>query len=192
MTDQSWTDQSWILTYTGRRFWPLAPRIQDISIEDIAHALSNICRFTGHCRAFYSVAEHSLRASAHGPDYLKLALLLHDASEAYLCDISRPVKHSKEMEAYRKTEQRVQALIGEKFHVVFTDPLIHEIDNRMLMTERRDLMPAHIESWDNKWTIDNEQAYPDEHVTTPLYPQAARMLFLNTFDRLAPGLPLSR
>jgi uncharacterized protein len=84
----------WILTYTGRRFSPLAPRPEDVCIEDIAHALANKCRFTGHTQRFYSVAEHSvLVQSLVSPPY-GLAALLHDAAEAYLPDIASPIKRS--------------------------------------------------------------------------------------------------
>jgi hypothetical protein len=138
----------WIVTYTGRRFWPLNPRVEDLDIRDIAHGLSNICRFTGQCRTFYSVAEHCLRASFYVPEYLQLAMLLHDASEAYLCDVSRPVKHAPGMLAYRLAEANLMHAISVKFGVEFSDPLIHETDNRMLMTERRDLMAPEAHSWD--------------------------------------------
>jgi hypothetical protein len=133
-------DTGWIVTYTGKKFYPLAPRIDDIDMRDIAHALSNICRFTGHCRLFYSVAQHSLLGMHYAPHWLKASMLLHDAAEAYLCDVARPVKHSPGMTAYRAAEQRLQTLIGQRFDVSFDDPLIHEIDDRLLMTERRDLM----------------------------------------------------
>ena len=88
----------WITTYTGQHFYPLDPRPHEVNMLDIAHALSMICRFNGHTQFFYSVAEHSIRCAYHAheqwPDRieLQLAALLHDASEAYLCDIPRPVK----------------------------------------------------------------------------------------------------
>src|SRR5271165_7548492 len=82
----------WIQTYTGRVMYPLDPRPEEINIIDIAHALSNLCRFTGHVRTFYSVAEHSVRVSQHCDPKDALWGLLHDASEAYLADMSRPMK----------------------------------------------------------------------------------------------------
>ena len=77
----------WIQTYTGRQFWPLDPRIEDIDIHDIAHALSHQCRYSGHCLRFYSVAEHSVLLSHHVAGEHMLWALLHDAWEAYLAAI---------------------------------------------------------------------------------------------------------
>ena len=57
----------WMQTYTGRQFWPIDPRANEVHIEDIAHALSMMCRYNGHCRTFYSVAEHSVLVSQHVP-----------------------------------------------------------------------------------------------------------------------------
>ena len=80
------------MTYSGRRFWPLEPRPQDVDIEDIAHAMSMKCRFTGHAEGFISVAEHSVNVARFLPPKLRLHGLLHDAAEAYLPDIARPIK----------------------------------------------------------------------------------------------------
>ncbi len=167
------SDHTWICTHTGRRFYPLEPRVEDICIEDIAHALSHICRFTGHVETFYSVAEHCWRASLIAPMYLKLPMLLHDASEAYLCDVSRPVKHAHGMEFYRGAEHKLMRVIGEKFGVEFSDELIHEIDNRMLMTERRDLMPQ-----SQPWTVG---ADPYRDIIVPVPPKTAKLGFHQQF-----------
>ena len=110
-------DRSWIQTYTGKRFWPLSPEKGEICIEDVAWALSNMPRFTGHTSRFYSVAEHSIMVARLCPPRLKLAGLLHDASEAYLCDIASPVKHHPEFEFYRRTEKTLQAQIYETLGV---------------------------------------------------------------------------
>lgn len=165
----------WIVTYTGKQFYPLAPRVEDICIEDIAHALSNICRFTGHVRTFYSVGEHSLRACYQAPPFLKLALLLHDAYEAYMCDLSRPVKHAEGMAYYRQAEDRGMAAISDRFEVFFMDPLIHTIDDRMLMTERRDLMPY----TEGIWSTQHAPAYPERIVPYP--PKEVEYMFLKQF-----------
>ena len=110
-------ESGWIVTYTGRKFYPLDPSPQDIDILDIAHALSNACRFSGHTREFYSVAQHSyLVAFTAGREHA-LYGLLHDASEAYLCDISTPVKYSKMYEEYRVAEHWLQTMILNKFGV---------------------------------------------------------------------------
>lgn len=104
-----------IRTSTGRLFFPLSPKKGSAVIGDIAHALSNACRFTGHCARFLSVAEHSIRVSYLVPPGDALWALLHDASEAYLCDIAKPVKVQPEFAAYRKAEKRLQRFIYRSF-----------------------------------------------------------------------------
>lgn len=109
-----------ISTYTGIHMSPLDPKKEDICIEDIAHALSLMVRANGHFKEFYSVAQHCLDcvcvARAEGrSDREVLACLLHDASEAYLADITRPVKAS--MPEYRSIEKRLQDTIYEAFHI---------------------------------------------------------------------------
>lgn len=99
----------WMQTFSGRQFWPCDPRADEVCIEDIAHALSMQCRFAGHVRKFYSVAEHCVRASWIVPDRFKLAALLHDAAEAYVVDLPRPIKRQPELRAYLHIEERVEA-----------------------------------------------------------------------------------
>lgn len=108
-------DSGWIQTYSGGRFWPLEPLAKDVRIGDIAHALAMQCRFTGHCREFYSVAQHSVLVSELCPPELRLWGLLHDAAEAYLADVARPVKHLPEMRGYRAAEARIMNAIAEAF-----------------------------------------------------------------------------
>src|ERR1035441_1601867 len=97
-----------ITTFSGVRFWPLIPNPADIRIEDIAHALSNQCRFGGHTREFYSVAEHSVRVSQLCTPENALWGLLHDASEAYLSDVTAPITELPQLEAYRAAERSLQ------------------------------------------------------------------------------------
>src|SRR3990167_7144636 len=106
---------TWIQTYTGKRFNLLDPDIDSIDIEDIAHALSMQCRYTGHTLVFYSVAEHSVHVSRITDSSDSLWGLLHDASEAYLGDVASPLKHSGLMQGYIALEERVQAAICQKF-----------------------------------------------------------------------------
>lgn len=114
--------KGWIQTYTGRKFWPLQARPEDVHIEDIAHGLSNLCRFAGQVREFYSVAQHSwhvadyLRTNGATP-LLQLAGLLHDGTEAYMVDIPRPVKHIPEMQGYRDAEDRLGVTVYDAFGV---------------------------------------------------------------------------
>ena len=130
-----------IRTYTGRWFRPLAPTVDDIDIEDIAHALSNICRWTGHVKQFMSVAQHSVLVSQVCKPEDALSGLLHDASEAYLADLASPVKHAASMEAYRKAERKLQTVIYQRFglplrmlaSVALADKLVLAAEARALM-----------------------------------------------------------
>lgn len=131
-----------ILTYTNNLFYPLNPRTEEVRLEDIAHALSQMCRANGHFRSFYSVAQHSINcaqeASVRGWSYrLQLACLLHDASEAYISDITRPVKYY--LDEYKKIEQNLQKVIYERFGItdLTTEECqqIGEVDNALLHHE---------------------------------------------------------
>lgn len=140
---------AWIQTFTGRRFDVLEPTLDSIHLADIAHSLSMQCRFTGHTTAYFSVGEHSIVAAVMALELgfdaeVQLACLLHDASEAYLTDLSRPVKrHSPVGAAYRPIEAKIQRLINTKYGLepdAHDDPRVVEIDARMLATEYRQLM----------------------------------------------------
>lgn len=140
--------EDWIETYTGRRFRPLNPRPEDVCVEDIAHALSLICRFNGQCRYFYSVGQHSLLccelARNRGYDKrVQLLALLHDAAEAYVSDVARPIKPF--LADFNKIEASVQKAIWRAFSI--GEPtweekgIIKELDLTLLATEGRVLMP---------------------------------------------------
>ncbi len=132
-------DDNWIQTYTGRRFWPLDPRPEDIDILDIAHALALKCRYTGHCREFYSIGQHSVLASLIVGEADMLGALMHDASEAYLADVARPVKH--ELPDFLRAEERLEKVIAERFALPWPmSDSIKRADLILLRTERRDLM----------------------------------------------------
>ena len=136
----------WLQTATGRAFWPLAPRPQDIDIVDIAHALANQCRYAGHCRKFYSVAEHSVHVARHLPPEFKLWGLLHDASEAYLVDIPRPIKPA--LTNYRALEDRVMAAVAEAFGLAGEMPAeVKRADNAILADEAAQLMGNPPKAW---------------------------------------------
>ena len=139
---------SYITTVTGIHFYPLNPNPKDIDIEDIAHALSLICRANGHFRHFYSVAQHCITCAeeaierGYSPEVI-LGCLLHDASEAYLCDVTRPVK--KHIPQYLQAEEKLQEVIWKRFiGRELTDAekkLIFEIDDDILSMEFHLLMP---------------------------------------------------
>lgn len=132
-----------IVTFSGLTINPLKPSASDIIIEDIAHSLSNQCRFTGHVKKFYSTGQHSILASYIVPKEFALEALLHDASEAYLSDIARPVKHAEGFgEVYRRCEDTLMIAVAERFGVPATmSPEVKTADTIMLFTEMRDLMP---------------------------------------------------
>lgn len=137
---------SWILTRTGQRFDLLAPRAELISTLDIAHALAHACRFGGHTRHHYSVAQHSLLVASIVPDGLQLTALLHDATEAYIGDMVRPLKAL--LPDYSEIEHGIWLAICERFNIDPNLPTsVHEADMIALATERRDLMPEHGETW---------------------------------------------
>lgn len=125
---------------SGRHFNLLQPESnQPPLVEDIAHALSNLCRFTGHTNGFYSVAQHSLYVSRLLPPELELAGLLHDAAEAFIGDVSSPLKAC--LPEYRRIEQRLEAWLAKHFGIPHPMPLeVKVADLRMLATEKRDLM----------------------------------------------------
>ncbi|KKN05762.1 hypothetical protein LCGC14_1084150 [marine sediment metagenome] len=129
---------SLMCTFTGKMIDLESPRVKDICVRDIAHALSQICRYTGHTSRFYSVAEHCvLLSEAEGTPGTPLARLLHDASEAYLGDVIRPLKQL--LPHYRMLEERIHWVIAEKYQVDF-DP-VKLGDTAMLMIEANALMP---------------------------------------------------
>lgn len=132
---------SYICTHSGKKFYPNDIRVADIDIEDIAWALSNQCRFSGHTSEHFSVAQHSLMVSSILPEELKLQGLLHDASEAYLCDLPKPLKHLADFSAYRRIEKNAQQVIYRKYGIIYPDPPeIKKADAILLGTEARDLM----------------------------------------------------
>lgn len=142
--DQEARQGEWMQTYTGRKFWPLDPCPAEVFIEDIAHSLSLQCRYAGHCRHFYSVAEHSVLLARwlRGKYGAMTALygLLHDASEAYLVDVPRPVKPS--LTGYKEVEARVQAAVFQRFGLIPDLPdTVHDADNRIIGDELVNLQP---------------------------------------------------
>lgn len=141
-----------IRTYSGFYIDPLNPNPDAINIQDIAHALTNQCRFAGHTQRRFSVAQHSIMVADSVPDKHKLAALLHDASEAYLLDIPTPVK--AQLSGYMEAEERLMQVIAKKFG--FTYPLhmsIKEADKNALEWEWHNcVVNDNIETWDRKST----------------------------------------
>ncbi len=138
---------AYILTYTKTKFYPLQPVSEDIKIEDIAHSLSLMTRANGHHKHFYSVAQHAIscykEAKSRGcSKRIQLGCLLHDASESYISDLTRPVK--KQLTEYFIIEKKLQSLVYEKFGLGdLTEEEKHQIkdiDDALLYFEFIELM----------------------------------------------------
>lgn len=174
------TDKTWFQSFTGRKVWPLDLHSDEVDIRDIAHALSNECRFAGHCKAFYSVAQHSVLVAHYLPERLKKHGLLHDASEAYLKDMPRPIKHHPGMAFYRQAEARAMEAIWAAFSLpILTHHeamLLKQADDQALATERRDLKEVPPDLWadlDKRET--RVQPWPEE--ICPWEPWQAEVAF---------------
>ena len=182
----------YIGTYTGKQFWPLDPKPEEVCIEDIAHALSQICRFNGHTKRFYSVIHHSLNVAYYlektGHSKLtQLYGLLHDTAEAYVCDIPRPLKRF--LAGYEEIEKSVQWVIYKHFNldrpskghrdsVKLMDNYVLALESRVFMqnTENWDLVETKAE--DKLRYTGNEMLNPTEHLWTEQV-----LLLLNGIDR---------
>lgn len=140
----------WMQTYTGKRFYPLAPDPEMIDPVDIAHALGAICRYGGHTLTHYSVAEHCVILSDWVPGEHALWALLHDATEAYVGDMIRPLKHSAGMSAYVEAEDRVMAAVAERFGLESSTmpDAVKEGDNRIILDERAAVLRPTGEAWE--------------------------------------------
>lgn len=162
---------------SGRKFWPMDPRSDEVFIEDIAHSLSLQCRYAGHCLRFYSVAEHSVHLARHlrwqGVD-VALWGLLHDASEAYLVDVPRPVK--PHLPGYKEAESKVMDAVCQRFGLSpAMPPQVHEADMRIVADELANMAPM---AWHHKH---------DSPLGVNIrcwYPEQAREEFLATFEAL--------
>ncbi|OWW18430.1 metal-dependent phosphohydrolase [Noviherbaspirillum denitrificans] len=174
-----------ILTYSGRYVNLLKPDPTTIHITDIAHALSQINRFGGHTRRFYSVAQHCVLASHLVPLKYRLHALLHDAAEAYFGDMVQPLKRLDGSAQYRTWESMMQAEIFDRFGLGMEQSdeckaCIQEADLIMLATERRDLMPPDA----TPWAI-LEGVKPRNGNISPVSSHLAESMYLSRFKELA-------
>lgn len=171
-----------IQTYNGKEVNPFDFKPENVDIDDIAHALSNQCRFSGHTRHFYSVAQHSVLASivaeVDGDMSLAKTMLMHDAAEAYLLDIPRPIKRrlASVTDAFMNAEEGIMRVLSERFLFKWPmDDAGKEIDNRMLFTEKRDLMEPCNWGW---------EMLPYATRIIAQDPREAKYEFLGQFGRL--------
>lgn len=168
-----------ILTAAGNYFHFEEPEESVFDINEIAHALSHICRFTGHVREFYSVAQHSVLVSHAVPSEDALAGLLHDAPEAYLGDVSSPLKAL--LKDYQEIEKRVEAAVLTRFGLSPNLPeSVKRADLVLLLTEKRDLMPN--DGVD--WSPFGSTIEPLERRIHPWVPELAKEVFLRRFREL--------
>lgn len=171
---------------SGRVFDPLDPDPDKITIEDIAFALGNQCRFNGHVK-FYSVAEHSVHVSVASAPTDALYGLLHDAPEAFIGDLASPLKHSEFGEPFREIEDRLMSVIAEKFGLAPVTPAsVSQADTAMLFREREALLASNPEA-DELWAEWEDRLKPETSILpdqcTPHFwhPELARTIFLEQF-----------
>lgn len=191
---------NWMQTIGGRAFYPLDPRPEDVAIYDIAHALSHVCRFGGHCREFYSVAEHSVRVAmaireAGGSRAEQFEGLMHDAAEAYVGDMVWPLKQAGELAEYKRIERLVEDAIATRYGLPGEQsPIVKRFDLVLLSTEKRDLMSDGVGREDGSRR--EGAAAKEKHSDTfeplperiePWSPRDARSVFLDHFRHLAEG-----
>jgi hypothetical protein len=195
---------NWMQTVGGRAFYPLDPCSEDVDVEDIAHALSFVCRFGGHCTQFYSVAEHCVRVSRAieddgGSAEDAFAGLMHDAAEAYVGDMVWPLKQAPESAGYKLVEKLVEAAIAERFGLPrVMPPIVKRFDLVLLSTEKHDLMNEGRGREDGSkrearastkklgaWHSDSFAPLPGR--IKPLAPEMARSAFLVRFAALRGG-----
>lgn len=154
----------------------LSPEDHGYDIKLIAHALSNICRYNGHSKRFYSVAEHSVLVSQCVPTSLQLCALLHDASEAYVGDMTSPLKRL--IPEFGVIEDRIQACIAKVYGLPYPFPNeIHIADKRVYKAE----LPQITRSKDAMWYPELE---PAPVKVIGLTPAKAEQLFLNRYNEL--------
>lgn len=179
-------NHTWIQTYTGRKVDVLKPKHEDISIIDIAHSLSNQCRFTGHVKKFYSVAEHSYHISKLVSKEFALHGLLHDASEAYLTDVPSPIKPL--LSNYADIENALLVIIFDRFEISGKTPKeVKELDKRMTITEGFCLMPDI-----SDWPL-SKKCQPITHMNLECWnPEEAKQRFINRFLELQDALAVNK
>jgi uncharacterized protein len=167
-----------ILTNTGTYFDLLRPEESAISIEQVAAALSKICRFTGHCREFYSVAQHSVYVSLIVPAEDAMAGLVHDAGEAFIGDVAKPLKML--LPDYQAIEKRVEAAVFKALGIDLPLPKsVKHADLRLLVSEQRDLMPGHTATGQLWYNIE-----PIPWTIQPMIPRDAESAFLERYAQL--------
>lgn len=177
----------WQSTFSGGMFWPIDPRVEEIVLEDVAHALSLQCRFAGHVLRFYSVGDHSCRVSDEcrrrtGDPRVALAGLVHDVTETWLVDLPRPFKLW--LPGYRVFERRAMRVVERWAGLpegACEWPEVERADRVLLATEKRDLLAPQTTPWSRARGVD-EGPLPDR-----IHPRnfaQAETTFLNRYHAL--------
>ncbi len=167
---------TYVHTHSGRMLSLIDPQPEDITLLDLAHGLSHVCRYSGQTRQFYSVAEHSILVSGMVPIGLRLAGLLHDACEAYVTDIPAPLKQF--LPQYKEFEERVQSAIDAKFGIKRSDE-----DRDVIKIS--DVQVRLIESGSPKLFLYPFEEYRDDSKIYPLSSSEAKSLFIEKFNYLS-------
>jgi uncharacterized protein len=180
MASEQSTDRvgDYIQVYSGHPFWPLDPRASEVDIRDIAHALANQCRFSGHVRRFYSVAQHSFHVSLACESKDALWGLLHDAAEAYTLDMPRPLKQHSAFAPYLEVEALIMRSVCERFGLPpEMPPSVKQADDALLAAEVHSLMTPCEDIW-GKWI---STVMPWSGTIEPMDPDRAKVAFLERF-----------
>ncbi len=166
-----------IMLQSGRLFDLANPDANEIEIDDIAHGLAHTCRFAGQCKGFYSVAEHSVLVS-NVVKHAKLAALFHDAAEAFIGDMSKPLKLL--LPQYAKIEKAIERSIFQRFGIEWPAPAeVKAADYSVMAAEQRIMMPVGT----NEWLIDANVRPADVDINR-LNPSDAKKLFLDRYAEL--------
>ena len=187
LLSDEWRDSGYILTYTGKRYYPDRPEELDVDIMDIAHALSNVCRYNGHLNTFYSVAQHSCLVARYVMDFtqsdvlpkvLALSALLHDASEAYLPDMPSPIK--EKLPDFRELEGKLHKHIFTSFSLPWPYPIaIKAVDKKIREDEMRDL---------SDWDLGDGGIAGGLAINVQAWePYMAKDMFLNMYEEIMAG-----
>lgn len=147
LLDKDRPEADWMQTHTGKKFYPFDPKPDQICMQDIAHALSMQCRFGGHSRRFYSVAEHCILASRLVSSEDALWALLHDAAEAYLSDLPKPFKDGV-AKYINPHEKKILQIIAKKYNLSYPySDAVKKVDWEMCVTERFRVMQCKAMEW---------------------------------------------
>jgi len=183
------------VTFSGREIDLANPKVSDVCIDDIAHSLAFQCRYGGHCREFLSIAEHSVVVSLHVPQHLALHGLLHDAAEAYVQDLTRPLR-AIVGSIHIPLEDKWLAVLESFFGMtglVDMPAAVKAVDQSAIATEMRGnhaALPAWMKEIHDGYGYLTCPPWIDEHgYRSPLYwpPHTAEEKFLARFEALTIG-----